>query len=328
MRVTFDVSALAQTNAGTARHIRGLLAALARRADDDLLISDVSFGGTGPVASVLRDAWWYPFALDAAGADVLHCPTFRSPRRPGAPLVVTVHDAALLRLPEAFPRWHRESGRRALAAGARRADVVVAVSEFTKRELVELLDLPQERIRVVPNGLDPVFTPSPAGQDPGGHGGTRYALAVGTLEPRKNLARAVEAASLAGVPLRVVGAEGWGGVRAEGWIGSPTDAELVELYRGAACLVYPSLYEGFGLPVLEAMAVGLPVVTAWGGATEEVAGGAAVLVDPTSVESIAAGIAEAVARRGELAERGLQRARRYTWDASAELLVELWRELS
>jgi glycosyltransferase involved in cell wall biosynthesis len=119
------------------------------------------------------------------------------------------------------------------------------------------------------------------------------------------------------VELRVVGARGWGGVDADGWLGRVSDQELAELYRGARCLVYPSLYEGFGIPVLEAMACGTPVVTSAGGATEEVAGGAAVLVDPHDPAAIAAGIEEAVARRVELRARGLERAAQFTWERVA-----------
>jgi glycosyltransferase involved in cell wall biosynthesis len=117
--------------------------------------------------------------------------------------------------------------------------------------------------------------------------------------------------------LRVVGARGWGGVDADGWLGRVSDQELAELYRGARCLVYPSLYEGFGIPVLEAMACGTPVVTSAGGATEEVAGGAAVLVDPHDPAAITAGIEEAVARRVELRARGLERAAQFTWERVA-----------
>ena len=154
-------------------------------------------------------------------------------------------------------------------------------------------------------------------------------LAVGTLEPRKNLARAVEAAQLAGVELRVVGAPGWGGVEVPGWAGRVDDDELAALYRGARCLVFPSLYEGFGLPVLEAMACGTPVVTTRGGATEEVAGGAAVLVDPLDPDAIAAGIAEAKRRRDELRRaRARARARRSPGRARPICVEALWRELA
>jgi alpha-1,3-rhamnosyl/mannosyltransferase len=106
-------------------------------------------------------------------------------------------------------------------------------------------------------------------------------------------------------------------VQVDGWLGQVSDDELAALYRGARCLVYPSLYEGFGIPVLEAMACGTPVVTSAGGATEEVAGGAAVLVDPRDPAAIAAGIEEAAARRDELRARGLARAAEFTWERVA-----------
>src|SRR5207249_9190708 len=135
-----------------------------------------------------------------------------------------------------------------------------------------------------------------------------------TLEPRKSLARARDAARLAGVELRVVGERGWGGVDVDGWAGRVSDEELAALYRGARCLVYPSLYEGFGLPVIEAMACGTPVVTSRGGGTAEVAGDAAVLVDPLDIDAIAAGIEEALARPDELRAKGLERAQAFSWD--------------
>ena len=150
----------------------------------------------------------------------------------------------------------------------------------------------------------------------------------GTLEPRKNLRRVAEAASRIGAELRVVGARGWGGVDTPGWLGEVSDEELAALYRGARAVVFPSLYEGFGIPVLEAMASGTPVVTSGGGATEEVAGGAAVLVDPLDVASIAAGIEEAAARRDELRVLGLERAQAYSWRAVADAVEAVWRELA
>jgi glycosyltransferase involved in cell wall biosynthesis len=130
----------------------------------------------------------------------------------------------------------------------------------------------------------------------------------------------------------VVGARGWGGVEADGagvrWLGTVSDAELAALYRGALCVAYPSLYEGFGIPVLEAMACGAPVVTSAGSATEEVAAGAAVLVDPGDPASIAAGLEEAIGRREELSRLGQQRASRYSWDRVAEQTVEVYREVA
>ena len=322
MRVGVDASPLIQTRAGTARHVRGLLGAL--RGREDLALELLSFGGTGRVSSVVRDALWYPVALPrrARALDVLHCTTFRGPTRARPPIVLTVHDLAILRYPEAFPGWHRLYGKAGLRRVLRRADAVIAVSEFTKSEVVDLAGVSPERVRVVPNGVDDVFTP-------GGRAAEgEYVLAVATLEPRKNLGKAVDAARVAGIDLRVVGARGWGGVDVPGWVGEIPDAELAALYRGARCVLYPSLYEGFGLPVLEAMACGTPVVTSGGTAMEEIAGGAAVLVDPLDPTSIANGIAGAKARRDELVSLGLARARGFTWERAADAVEALWKELS
>ena len=322
MRVAVDTSPLVQTRAGTARHVRGLVGALRGRADVELDL--VSFGGAGRVASVVRDAVWYPVGLPrrARGADLVHCTTFRGPVRASTPVVVTVHDLAILRAPDAFPAWHRLYGKAGLRRVLHGADAIVAVSQFTKRETETLLGVSSERIRVVPNGVDDVFAAAGPADD------GDYVLAVGTLEPRKNLARAVEGARLAGVELRVVGARGWGGVEVPGWVGEIPDARLAELYRGARCVVYVSLYEGFGLPVLEAMACGTPVVTSTGTAMEEIAGGAAVLVDSLDPSAIAQGIGEAEARRDELVALGRERARQFTWERAADGVVALWKTLA
>jgi glycosyltransferase involved in cell wall biosynthesis len=321
VRVAIDTTPLVQTRAGTARHVLGLLRELTGRPGLDLV--GVAAGGAGRVATVRRDMLWYPFRLGGISGlvDVLHCTTYRAPVAPRAPLVVTVHDLGVLRHPEAFPRWHRTSGRLALRAGVRAADAIVTVSAFTRDQLVDDLGVPRERVRIVPNGVDPVFSPD----GPAAEGD--YVLAVGTLEPRKNLAIAVLAARLAGVELRVAGASGWGDVRTESWVGEPSDEELAALMRGARCVVYPSLYEGFGLPVLEAMACGTPVVTSRGGATEEVAGGAAVLVDPHDPAAVAEGIDEAGKRRAQLRAAGLERAASFTWRRSADLVEALWRDV-
>jgi glycosyltransferase involved in cell wall biosynthesis len=125
-----------------------------------------------------------------------------------------------------------------------------------------------------------------------------------------------------------VGSRGWGDVQVDGWVGQVPDEQLAALYRGARCLVYPSLYEGFGIPVLEAMACGTPVVTSAGGATEEVAGGAAVLVDPHDVASIAAGIEEAEGRRDELVRRGRERAGDFTWPRVAAATWRVYEQVA
>jgi glycosyltransferase involved in cell wall biosynthesis len=317
-----DVTPLQQTRAGTARYLESLLPLVER----DVTVERLRGYARGRAGTLWLDLAWYPHVLPhrARGADVLHCPTYRGPVRAGTPLVVTVHDLAVFRRPEAFPPWTRTYSRAVVPRVVRAARIVTAVSEFTACELESVLQVPRERIRVVPNAAAPAFT------EDGARESGDYLLAVGTLEPRKNLARAIEAAQRLGLELRVAGGPGWGGVEASGrgvsWVGFASDDELARLYRGARCVVYPSLYEGFGIPVLEAMACGAPVVTSRGGATEEVAGGAAVLVDPEDVASIAAGIENAIGRREELRVAGLRRARDYSWEMSAQLLLQAYQD--
>jgi glycosyltransferase involved in cell wall biosynthesis len=316
MRVGLDVSPLVQTQAGTARYIRGLLA------HNEYV--RLSWGGSARLATAVRDAWWYPHGLphEARSLDVLHCPTFRGPVRSRVPVVVTVHDLAVLRHPETFNQWTRQYSRFAVSRVARAARRLIAVSEFTRGEVVELLGVSADRVTVIPNGVgEPFVAEGPAAEGD-------YVLAVGTLEPRKNLAAAQQAARQLGVELRVAGARGWGGVQVDGWVGRVSDEQLAALYRGARCLVYPSLYEGFGIPVLEAMACGAPVVTSLGGASEEVAGGAAVLVDPRDAASIAAGIEQADGRRDELRARGLERAAAFTWERVAAETRSVYEEVA
>ncbi|MHB8642884.1 MAG: glycosyltransferase family 4 protein [Gaiellaceae bacterium] len=324
MRVGIDVSPLRQTRAGTARVLEGLLPRLERLVD----VERFAWGGAGKLATLARDGWWYPLALPrlARSVDILHCPSFRAPLRSRAPLVVTVHDLAVLRHPEAFNRWTASYSAFTVPRVVRAAARVVAVSDFTRRELVDVLNVPEEKIRVVPNAVGPPFA-ADGERAPGD-----YVLAVGTVEPRKNLQRLADAARRAGVELRVAGAHGWGGVHVKGagvrFLGFVPDDELARLYRGALCVAYTSLYEGFGIPVLEALACGAPVVTSVGTAMAEVADGAAVLVDPRDAGAIAEGIQNAIARHDELAVLGPERARAFTWDASAQATVAVYRELA
>jgi glycosyltransferase involved in cell wall biosynthesis len=328
LRVGIDVSALALTRAGTARHIRSLLDALE---DEDVDVHRYGLGGSSRALVPVRDVGWYLGALPRRahreGMEVLHCPTQRAPTRSRVPLVVTFHDLAVLRHPETFNRWTRTYSRRVLPRVVRAATGLITVSEFTKRELLDLLDVPEERVRVIPNAVGEPFTAD------GDAAAGDYVLAVATLEPRKNLPRLVEGyrrAGLNGLPLLVAGAAGWGGVRVEGdgvrLLGEVQDEELARLYRGARAVAYVSLYEGFGLPVLEAMACGAPVVAARNDALEEVSGGAAVLVDPLDADAIAAGLHEAIDRREELRPLGLARARAFDWRRVARETVAVYRD--
>jgi glycosyltransferase involved in cell wall biosynthesis len=331
LRVGIDTSPLALTRAGGARYIHALLNEVAR--EGALELRRYHFGGAGRVAKLTRDTAWYLAALPALarrdGVDVLHCPTFRAPARSPVPVVVTVHDLAPLRHPDAFNGWTRLYSRVALPRVLRSARTVIASSEFTRGEISELAGVPPERIQVVYLGVGAPFEPN----GPAEKGD--YVLAVSTLEPRKNFPRLVEGFQRAGLDeaeLRVVGARGWGGIGIEGsrvrWLGEVPDDELARLYRGARCLAYVSLYEGFGLPILEAMACGTPVVTTAWGACAEVAGDAAVLVDALDPDAIAAGLVEATKGRDERVAQGLEHARAFSWGLTARRTIDVWRQVA
>jgi glycosyltransferase involved in cell wall biosynthesis len=320
MRVGFDVAPLLLDNAGTARYVRGVLGELEHR--PGIEVQRLSWGGGGRLTAAARDVAWYPagLPLQARRLDVLHCTTFRAPLKASVPVVVTVHDLAVVHFPELFTTWTRLYARTVLRTVLRSATRVLAVSEFTKRDVASVVGVSEDRIDVAYNAADErVFTTD--GEAAGGD----YVLAVGTLEPRKNLARLIEATARLGLELRVAGATGWGGVRAAGphvrWLGRPSDEELAVQLRGALCLAYPSLWEGFGIPVLEAMLCGTPVVTSRDSAMSEVADGAAELVDPRDVASIAEGIERALGRREELRAAGLGRARAFGWSATTDAVV-------
>jgi glycosyltransferase involved in cell wall biosynthesis len=329
LRVGLDVSPLALTKAGTARYLTSLLDGL--DAEPEVEVHRFELNGAGRVKKLRRDAFWYRFSLPRAarhdGVDVLHAPTMRAPFGSSVPLVVTIHDLAVLRRPETFNGWTRRYSAYALPRVARAADAIVVVSEFSRDEVIELLDVPRDRIRVIPHGVGPPFT----AEGPTADGD--YVLAVATLEPRKNLARLVEGfrrARLEGLELRIVGAEGWGDVRVHAdrvhTLSDVDDEELARLYRGAAAVAYVSLYEGFGLPVLEAMASARPVVAPAGRPFSEFAEGIAFEVDPLDPDSIAHGLQQAVAAGSQAV--GARRAADFTWDRALQSHLDLYRELA
>jgi glycosyltransferase involved in cell wall biosynthesis len=227
--------------------------------------------------------------------------------------------------------------RTVVPRAARLAARVLAISEVTKRDLIELYGIPEEKIVVTPLAADPAF--GPEGPSPNGE---PYALFVGALQTRKEATTAIEALSLLGdsAPRLVLVGPDKGGradaVRLATELGLtarielrghvPQD-ELAALYRGAACLVFPSRYEGFGLPLLEAMASGTPVVATEAGALPEVAGGAAILVEGRNPVALAGGIERAIADRDRLRAAGLERAARYSWAETARRTLEVYREL-
>jgi glycosyltransferase involved in cell wall biosynthesis len=270
--------------------------------------------------------------------DVAHA-TSIIPCASKAPLVVTVHDLAFLHEPDHFTRWGRRVFDRGLQVIRRRADLVLCSSQATMDDC-SVAGISSDRLRLVPLGVRPAsaVTAAQASDSRRRYGlPERYLLAVGTVEPRKNFARLAEAvAQLAEqIPLVIVGSAGWGDgipsaatradVRFLGYV--PVD-DMPAIYTGASVVAVPSLREGFGLPVAEAMSYGVPVVTSRGTSTEEVAGGAAELVDPLDVSDIAGGIERALTRPSALAAAGRARAAELTWRRTAELTLAAYREVA
>jgi glycosyltransferase involved in cell wall biosynthesis len=296
-----------------------------------------------PIARPLLYETWtrlnWPKVEAVAGAiDVAHA-TGLIPCGTSAPLVVTHHDIAFVHAPEKFSKHGAKLMIRSLEVTRRRAARVICSSRATFDDLVSYGFEP-DRLRLVPLGVDGV--PATANEIDTVRGRydlpDEFVLFVGSVEPRKNLVRLAQATRQTGLVLIVAGAGGWGDVREElddgaaandavRFLGSVSDSELRGLYAAATVFAYPSEREGFGLPIAEAMAQGTAVVTSRGTSTEEVAGGAAVLVDPFDVGDIARGLIEAHARRDELAGPARARASELTWERSARTTVDVYREL-
>jgi glycosyltransferase involved in cell wall biosynthesis len=269
----------------------------------------------------------------AGPVDVAHATGF-VPCATRAPLVVTIHDLAWAHAPDRHTRQGHRVLRRSLDVTRDVAALVVTSSEASRDDL-EAHGIDAARLRVVPLGVDePRATLADVAEVRLAYGlPPRFVLFVGTLEPRKNLRRLAAAMARLDVatPLVVAGPTGWGDavsgvdgdVRFLGFVPSPHKRAL---FAAADVFAYPSEFEGFGLPVLEAMAQGTPVVTSDGTSTEEVAGGAAVLVDPFDVDAIAGGIEDAFRRADELGTAGFRRAAAMSWDTSAQATLEVYRE--
>lgn len=375
MRIAIDAYHALFPSGGIARYARGLIHAMATMAaDNEFVLFYNLFREQGrpwrPEAAntslckvrfprrVVQKAWemldWPPVEWLCGSIDVFHGLHFILPPTRKTRRVLTVHDLTYLKFPGYYadPKLNERGYRHELPRAIEHADAVIAVSHKTRDDLVELMGIPKERIRVIHEGVEPHFFYSPkaagaAVKEEGEatavrklYGLTRPYLVflVGSPEPRKNLRRTVEAARLGApeLPLALIGPRE--PLRRE--LGSYSESvvftgivhehHLPTILAGAQISLYPSLYEGFGLPVLESMAAGAPVVASDRGSIPEVAGTAAILVDPEDVEALAHAISNLVqneALRERLRQEGRRRAARFTWRKAAQETLALYREL-
>lgn len=302
--------------------------------------------------------WWIDNRTRAAqrsimrDLDIFHVSDVTQLAPAQGKLVATIYDLS----PIIFPQFHTSENRstfaRKLQHIRQHADVLIAISESTRRDIIEHFGFPEERIHVAYGGVDANFTPLPDQaalrptlakyglREPG------YILHVGTLEPRKNLVRLVEAYAQvrqrcgdATPPLVLVGQNGWDSADIFATIernklsdhvqivGFVADDDLPVIYNGAAIFAYPSLYEGFGIPVLEAMACGVPVLTSTVSSLPEIVGDTGLLVEATDTETIATGLQQLVedaALRRDLSERAMQRSTRFSWRATAQATLHAY----
>lgn len=364
MRIGIEVTAAVRQGAGIGRYVRELLRALALA--DATNRYCLFYASTSPLPYPLpslplhfssrhlpfHDIWlarlWHraqlpiPVELITGPVDVYHAPDFTLPPV-RARSVLTVHDLSFVRDPESASPGLRSYLNSVVPRSVNRADHVIAVSHATKADLVELYRTPESKITVLYEGVDPIFrpTPNPAIREKYKLGAAPYIFSISTIQPRKNYRRLIQA--FAQLPsefnLVIAGGPGWlyDGIFAEAgtpavrgrvkFIGFAPDEDLPALYSEAAAFAYPSLYEGFGLPLLEAMACGTPTITSNVSCLPEIAGGASALVDPYSVDGIAEGLRRALADRDAWTARGFARAAQFRWGDVAATLIDLYRSL-
>jgi glycosyltransferase involved in cell wall biosynthesis len=372
MRIGIDYTSAVQQKAGIGRYTRGLVEGLARF-DQDNRYKLFSAGKDQqfrfwprnfslkelPLTERQLIALWQrmrlplPVELVTGLVDVYHSPDFVLPPVLAARTVLTVHDLSFMRHPECSSEALLDYLMEAVPRSVEQADLIVADSKSTRDDLVELLEVPEEKILVLYPGLESHFAPVR-----NEHLLRRlldrydvrypYILAVGTLQPRKNFVRLIEAYNILvrryQIPhkLVIVGSKGWlydeieetiHALRLDGRVnltGFVKDQDLPYLYSAAEVFAFPSLYEGFGIPVLEAMGCGTPVVTSSVSSMPEVAGDAALLVSPHDVEALASALwrlLDDVYLQNELCLRGFERVRQFTWRETAKRLVRAYRRL-
>jgi alpha-1,3-rhamnosyl/mannosyltransferase len=346
MRIAYDVSPLSHPRTGVGNFVLGALRALVELGADVVAFGPLSplrrhlvdealegldierWLPTLPPSHAWRTAWsrlqWPPAERVLGPFDVLHFSDWMYPPQRNGVRATTIHDLVPLRHPEWVTSRTRAMHTRKYRNTAATCDVVFVNSEFTGRDVTERLGVPAERVYVGHPAAKPAFRAEGDAADLG----APFLLTVATLEPRKNLQTLVDAHRLLGgeLLLAVAGGEGWGdqpqldGARIRR-LGFVSDEELARLYRGAVAAVYPSRFEGFGIPVLEAMACGCPVVVSSHPSLDEASGDAAVRADPEDPAALAAAIENALGRRFELAGKGIEHASRFSWRAVGETFL-------
>jgi glycosyltransferase involved in cell wall biosynthesis len=351
VRVVVDVTPLALPRTGIGNYILGMLRGLTEAGPDHEIVAFSAVAPPGkrrieqaldgvpvdrclvvvpPKSHYWRTAWSRlgrgPVEWLAGPLDVFHFSDWMYPPQRGGLRVTTIHDLLPLRHPDwVHPQTYRMHARK-YAHAAETCDLIVVNSEFTAEEVAELLGFPRERICVAYPGLGPAFRPDGPARDLGGP----YVLTVATLERRKNLETLLDAMRLVrkrhpDLRLAVAGAPGWQAPSLEAEavlpLGYVNDDDLAALYRGAEVFVYPSRFEGFGMPIVEAMGCGASVVASAHRSLDEASGEAAIRADPDNVEAIADAIEQALAEEGTLSARGSEHAKGFTGLAQGEAVL-------
>lgn len=351
MRIGYDVTPLCVPRSGIGTYTATLLEHLGRLPDDEIVplchrplpgATPLPVRGVTRLSRLNKTLWMQtmlPWQLPGLQVDVCHFTNNVGPVWTPCPAVITIHDMTLWLFPEYHGRRRQLSMRPFIPLAARHAAAIITVSESAKQDIVRILRVPESKVHVIYEAPAPCFRVLERGPRLEAVRQThqlpeRFILYVGTIEPRKNLVRLLEAfaqvraAGERGCQLVFVGQRGWRDeavfaaverlelAEAVRFLGYTSTETVVALYNLAEAVAFPSLYEGFGLPVVEAMVCGTPVVTSATSSLGEIAGDAAELVDPTSVESIAAGLLRVLTdgdRREELRARGLARAASFSW---------------